>query len=277
MPLSTTDLKSLRDAFSACASIRDHHRLNILVDRLIESYPGLNNLSPFTDHNSFLLNLIRKAPQYQGSLIFFITELDELFEQGSNSIEELRKIHAKLYSPPPPDNACIKFQENNWIVSTISTTTIIIPSKFPKIEDDIILNAMQPLRTWKKVHTFCEILARNYIDVYKFILDEEVESAIKNLNEFRKICTSYSTELSQLRINSPTVFDFEPIQHFINVEFCIDPLIEAIRSKPTNEAYFQLGKEFAYAINNLLFEALRLADRILQAHFDQEQFDLIAN
>jgi|688.fasta_scaffold237449_2 hypothetical protein len=269
--LSTTDLKSLRDAFIACDSIRDSQKLTILVNRLIESYPGLNCLLPLSDYNIFLLRLIDTTSQYNGSLIFFITELDDLFECGSYAIQNLRATHARLYSPPPPDNARVKFQENYWVISTSISTTITIPSEFPLIADDTILNAMQPLRTWKKVHTVCEILARNYIDVYKCILDEEVETAIYNLTRFHTICKDYLDQLIKLKSNSQTVFAFEPIQNLVNVEFCIEPLIEAIRSQQ-NSAYFQLGKKFAYVINDLLFEALRLADRILQAHLDQEQF-----
>jgi hypothetical protein len=37
--------------------------------------------------------------------------------------------------------------------------------------------------------------------------------------------------------------------------------------------YFQLGQKLADFIYHLLFEALRLADRMLQKYFDQESFN----
>jgi hypothetical protein len=140
----------------------------------------------------------------------------------------------------------------------------------------------QEMRTWKEIHTQCEILVRNYIDIYKYIMDEQVDTAMKSLMEFKEECIKVLLPLNQLKISSPKIFTFEQIWHLLNIHFYIEILLETmryksptLRNKSNNSSrgkYFELGKEFADVIHDLLFEALRLADRVLKLYFDQEQF-----
>jgi hypothetical protein len=127
------------------------------------------------------LEIINQYQKYDQLLLYFINEMDILYEEGSFHIKELQKTYDKLFSPPPPDDARVKIRGSDWIIRIDQSNTgdITIPSLFSDISDDMIEKAMKPLRTWKKIHTSCEVLARNYIDVYKYIVKEDTEIAIK--------------------------------------------------------------------------------------------------
>jgi hypothetical protein len=92
------------------------------------------------------------------------------------------------------------------------------------------------------------------------------------LKKFREECAEFSAKLTQLKDLDPLVFNFEPITYLMNVPSCIDSLLETMGHSNQHE-YFRLGQKLADFIYHLLFEALRLADRILQKYFDQESFN----
>ena len=270
--LETNDLRKLRDAFVLCDCVRDPESFQLLVDRLTARYPGIIIKSSL-NHKQCVLHIIDQHQKYDRLLPHFIEEID-IYEEDSEQIQALRRIHDQIFSPPPPDDARVKRRENDWVIriDQSNPSDIRIPSLFSDIPDDMIGEAMTPLRTWKEIHTLCEVLARNYIDVYKYIVNGDAKTAIKQLKEFREECTDFSAKLTQLQKLDPLVFDFEPIIYLRNVPSCVDSLLETMGHSEQHE-YFRLGQKFADFIFHLLFEALRLADRILQKYFNQESFN----
>lgn len=261
--LQTIHLTSLRNAFLECDCIKDPSSRAILLSRLKEQYSAIvveaNNV------NQLVLKLIIKCQNYEGSLIYLIQEMNQLFEQESTQIIKLRQTYAQIFSSPPL-NARLKLEGDTLVVfNVLEDIKHYIPNQFSEISQDKIREAKSILNTWKKVHTLCEKLVRDYMNVYKYIITEQVDIAKKNIEAFRNICREFAINLNNL---DRKVFSFQQIDCLLIIPHCIDPLIETINYPPQN-TYFKLGQELAERINDLLFEALRLADRILQEHFNQ--------
>ena len=130
----------------------------------------------------------------------------------------------------------------------------------------IIGETISLLSTWKKIHTLCEKLVKDYISgVYRYVVGEEIMIARENIIVFRKNCEVFDKNLNTL---DSSIFDFWPIKSLRDITPRIADLLNAMDS-PAGSASFIVRKELAESIHEQLFEALRLADRILQEHFNQ--------
>ncbi|MCA2554425.1 MAG: caspase family protein [Microcystis sp. M04BS1] len=291
-PYSTKNLSypqkvELRNKLTDCQGVKKKARRDLIFQELLKSYPQLR-IQDRMQTSSLIMNLLDQLQSHEYALEKFIEIIkDEANGQDStekDKIEDLETTILEIFDPVPSPPKVEKINaENQWLIR-INSQEIRILFKLSEIADTKIKNTMtaQEMRTWKEIHTQCEILVRNYIDIYKYIMDEQVDTAMKSLMEFKEECIKVLLPLNQLKISSPKIFTFEQIWHLLNIHFYIEILLETmryksptLRNKSNNSSrgkYFELGKEFAYVIHDLLFEALRLADRVLKLYFDQEQF-----
>lgn len=294
-PYSTKNLSypqkvELRNKLTDCQGVKKKARRDLIFQELLKSYPQLQIIQDKMPTPSLIMNLLDQLQSHEYALEKFI-EIIKIEATGQDSSEEMEKkiedletTILEIFDPVPSPPKVEKINaENQWLIR-INSQEIRIPFKLSEIEDTTIKNTMtaQEMRTWKEIHTQCEILVRNYIDIYKYIMDEQVDTAMKSLMEFKEECIKVLLPLNQLKISSPRIFTFEQIRHLLNIHLYIEILLETmryksptLRNKSNNSSrgkYFELGKEFADVIHDLLFEALRLADRVLKLYFDQEQF-----
>ena len=293
-PYSTKNLSysqkvELRNKLTDCQGVKKKARRDLIFQELLKSYPQLL-IQDRMPTSSLIMNLLDQLQSHEYALEKFI-EIIKIEATGQDSskemekkIEDLETTILEIFDPVPSPPKVEKINaENHWLIR-INSQEIRIPFKLSEIADTTIKNTMtaQEMRTWKEIHTQCEILVRNYIDIYKYIMDEQVDTAMKSLMEFKEECIKVLLPLNQLKISSPRIFTFEQIRHLLNIHLYIEILLETmryksptLRNKSNNSSrgkYFELGKEFADVIHDLLFEALRLADRVLKLYFDQEQF-----
>lgn len=293
-PYSTKNLSypqkvELRNKLTDCQGVKKKARRDLIFQELLKSYPQLR-IQDRMQTSSLIMNLLDQLQSHEYALEKFIEIIkieatgQDYSEEMEKKIEDLETTILEIFDPVPSPPKVEKINaKNQWLIR-INSQEIRIPFKLSEIADTTIKNTMTPqeMRTWKEIHTQCEILVRNYIDIYKYIMHEQVDTAMKSLMEFKKECIEVLLPLNQLKISSPRIFTFEQISHLLNIHFYIEILLETMRYKspiPRNKSnnssrgkYFELGKEFADVIHDLLFEALRLADRVLKLYFDQEQF-----
>jgi hypothetical protein len=100
---------------------------------------------------------------------------------------------------------------------------------------------------------------------YKHIMSEQVPLAKTSIQNFMPKCEKFANGLNELGSLDTTIFSFDRIESLKEIPYCIEPLLETMDYPPKTN-YFILGQELAEHIINLLLEALRLADRILDSY-----------
>ncbi|NCR40006.1 MAG: hypothetical protein GPJ21_09095 [Microcystis aeruginosa W13-11] len=265
--LSIAEIKLLRDALLDCHSFRDYTRRRFIVDELNQRYPSINLKSTDSDPGIFTLHLIQLCQDYDGALEYLIELIDGIFEHNSLGVQHLRMTIGNIFSSPKVPS--LIREGNSWVIRVNQTGQVInIPFVRSPIDGDKLKEAIELpyIYTWKAIHTRCEILIRDFMSVYKYIWSERVNLVIDHLLDFRERCNIFSYDLEKL---DQRIFTFEPIQYLKIIPFCIDPLLDTM-SYPPKSNYFILEQEFSEFIIDALFEALRLADRILEEYIEQK-------
>lgn len=271
--LQTQQLKLLGDKFLECPCCKDTGSRRILFDSLSNKYPAIIIDPDSQNLSSMFYGLIRKCLEYEGALKCFIDDMNELYERDSLSIRELIYTYEGIFSFPPSD-ALIKVEDDNLVILINNRPPYPIPYEFDKIDENQIrdiIEAEEQLRVCKGIHTLCERLVRNYIGVYQYIISEQFDTARKNIQDFYNQCVVFTQDLQELQEIDNTIFLFAPFDTLKIIPDCIISLQDTMNFPPQN-SYCQLGKDLANRINDLLFEALRLADRILQNHLNSNNY-----
>jgi hypothetical protein len=253
MPYSDIKLQSpqiiqLRNVFVACPCIKDSNRRRIIYEELLQLYPHISIQE--TDLNTWVMNLIRRCQLYPNALETLIELMKPMVKKReSDSMEAVEKAIQRIF-----------INTSN----SISGENLQSPElERPEIR---IAETRNLLSTWKKIHTLCEKLVKDYIiGVYRYVVGEENLIAKENIRVFRQNCEVFDSNLGRL---DQAIFFYWPIRSLRNITPCIGDLLNAMESPP-NSTSFIVRKELADSIHQQLFEALSLADRVLQDYFDQ--------
>jgi hypothetical protein len=269
--LNPQQISLLTTKFLECSCCRTVDNRKILFFLLLNKYQGItisfDNLNLATIFHA----LIIACQDHYGALSFFIDTMDELYEKNSISIQELKTTYKQIFSTPPA-NARVRSEPTRLVIICNNNCQRFIPNQFPDIQESEIKNIIiytQKLHICKKIHTLCEKLARDYIDLYQYIMSGEFDKAKETIQQFHKKCNEFTVNLTILKKDNHSyqVFLFQPFDILDIIPHCITCLEHIIDFPPQN-TYGLLGKDLAKRINDLLFEALRLADRILQNYFN---------
>jgi|688.fasta_scaffold243444_2 hypothetical protein len=259
--MDTTEMVKLQQALSECSCIKDPTKRNFILQELSNIYPAIQveNCDPITQIGI----LIRTCQNYQGALERLILIIDEIYEQGSIPMNNVKQVIWEIFSPSPIQPRLRKDGDRFVIYIPESGQSHDIPLTFsPSLDRDELSRATQISYTWKQVHTLCELWVTDFMPVYKYINNGQVELAKTNIKNFRERCKIFSGNLESL---DKEIFSFGIISYLRIIPYCIDPILETMNFPPKTP-YFILGQELADLITTMLLGSLSLADRILDEH-----------
>lgn len=206
-------------------------------------------------------SLMRQCEEHQ-AFPDLISIMENLYEGSSDSMGKFKKVQFRIFHPSP-DQPLLEKTLNGYVIHIIEVNeTRYIPLQFS--EPDILL-ANTIIYTWKQIHTLCEVLVTDFMPTYKHIMNEQVPLAKTSIENFIPKCRKFADGLNELGRLDTTIFSFDRIESLKEIPYCIEPLLETMDCPPKTN-YFILGQELAECIINLLLEALRLADRILDSY-----------
>lgn len=140
-----------------------------------------------------------------------------------------------------------------------------IPRCFP----DLSANQLDEFKTisyaWKKIHTLCERLSRDYSEAYFHIANKKFSEGGKCLLALRERFRDFGSDLQSF---DEEVFSIKQIEALKVIPKCFDPILEALRAS-TSPEYREIGRLLVIRIKDLLLEALRLADSIIEIQLRQ--------
>lgn len=258
MVIERTKLNKLKTAFLEVECFRVRSKREVILAELNEDYPTILIEDP--DPTTLIHKLIRKCEQYEGALPCLISIMDETYEKNSIPMTNLKQLYLEV-STPSPERPRLEKKFNQYVIHIVEIDeTHYIPLKFSELTDILLANTI--IYTWKQIHTLCEVLVTDFMPTYKHIMNEQVPLAKTSIENFKPKCGKFADGLASL---DQTIFSFDRIESLKEIPYCIEPLLETMNYPPKTD-YFILGQELAEHIINLLLEALRLADRILDSY-----------
>lgn len=165
MPYSDIDLDTrkmlkLRTAFLNFSCIKNDTNLDFLIGELCGKYQEISIEK--CEIPTRIGKLIRKCQDYEGALEELIDLMEALFEKESVPMKKLRETLEQIFSPPPPNPASLLQEGDCLVICVNASDRYLIPLKFAELGKDEIKGAKNLLYTWKKIHTLCEKLAKDY-------------------------------------------------------------------------------------------------------------------
>jgi hypothetical protein len=259
--MDISQLTKLRNALLDVPCFKEEHKRKIVLDELISNYPMISIKS--SDSITLAISLIKQCECYDGSFLCLISIMEALYEGQSKPLIRLQEVYMEIHNPSP-DQPLLEKTLNEYVIHIVEINeTRYIPLKFSELTDILLANTI--IYTWKQIHTLCEVLVTDFMPTYKHIMNGQVPLAKTSIENFIPKCKKFADGLNELGSLDTTIFSFDRIESLKEIPYCIEPLLETMDYSPKTN-YFILGQELAEHIINLLLEALRLADRILDSY-----------
>jgi hypothetical protein len=286
--LKTREIKAIANALDACDCIMHSEKRSRILIQLKADFPEVK-VNPYDS-----IELIQFCQKYPGALEQLIDTIDVFYENGSKQVESLKQCAKEICSPLPPQDASLRKENGDFVVRS-PTGEIIIPCRFENVgsismcESQIydipikfwfllaennclatilFLSESHIIYTWKQLHTYSEILLNDYMEIYEYLLnakrDDEIRKARDILFGFHtKSCNPFLSNIEKL---DERIFFNKKIMILKFIPLGIEAALETMK-EPISYEYLELGHSLIRHIKFLLFEALRLADRILDNYF----------
>ena len=259
--MDTAEMIKLQQALSECSCIKDPTKRNFILQELSIRYPAIQVEN--CDYITQIGKLVRTCQNYEGALEELVLMIDKIYEKNSIQMINLNQVIQEIFSPSPIHPRLRKDSDKFVIYIPENGQSHDIPLTFsPSLDRDELSRAVRISYTWKQIHTLCELWVTEFMPVYKYINNGQVDLAKRSIENFRERCMTFSENLEGL---NEEIFSFEIINYLRVIPYCIDPILETMNFTPKTP-YFILGQEFAELITTMLLVALRLADRIIDAH-----------
>lgn len=149
-----------------------------------------------------------------------------------------------------------------------------LPWDLPPLSPGQQTAAVRLVAHWKRVHTLTETLYHGYRQLLIYMMtcqipQREDTARVQAQRHIDALGVHADAFVRDLRRLPKAVHGAPSIAPLLHLPFCSDALLQSVIEPPHSDA-FRDGLELVERIGQWLLKALRIADQILEQHFDKK-------